>query len=125
MRRREFLRTTCAGAGAYALGARFGLAETTGKLASDLITLGKSGIKASRLAMGTGTHGSNGSSNQTRLGLGGVSDLFKAAFDHGINFWDSADQYGSHPHLKEALKGVAREKRSSFSPRPTPRPRTK
>lgn len=114
MRRRDFIRTTCAGIGAYALGARFGLAETLaetkGKLASDVITLGKSGIKASRLAMGTGTHGGAGASNQTRLGLGGVSDLFKAAYDQGINFWDSADQYGSHPHLKEALKGVPRDK---------------
>ena len=117
MRRRDFIRTSFAGAGALALGTlgtRLALSETlqptTGKSASDLVTLGKSGIKASRLAMGTGTHGSNGSSNQTRLGLDGVSALFKAAYDHGINFWDSADQYGSHPHLKEALKTIPREK---------------
>jgi 1-deoxyxylulose-5-phosphate synthase len=110
MRRRDFIKTTCAGVGAYALGARFGLGDTAGKQASDLITLGKSGVKASRLAMGTGTHGSAGSSNQTRLGLNGVADLFKSAYDQGVNFWDSADQYGSHPHLKEALKDVPREK---------------
>lgn len=28
----------------------------------------------------------------------------------GIMFWDSADQYGSHPHLKETLKRLPREK---------------
>ncbi|HWC59345.1 MAG TPA: aldo/keto reductase [Verrucomicrobiae bacterium] len=110
MRRRDFIRTTCAGIGAYTLGTRFGLADTTGKLASDIVTLGKSGIKASRLAMGTGTHGSDGSSDQTRLGLASMSDLFKHAYDHGVNFWDSADQYGSHPNLKDALKGIPREK---------------
>jgi predicted aldo/keto reductase-like oxidoreductase len=79
--------------------------------ASDRIKLGPRKIELSRLAMGTGTNGSGGSSNQTRkLGLGGVSDMFKAAYDQGINFWDSADQYGSHPHLREALKSVPREK---------------
>jgi 1-deoxyxylulose-5-phosphate synthase len=28
----------------------------------------------------------------------------------GVTFWDSADQYGSHPHLKEALKSISRDK---------------
>jgi aryl-alcohol dehydrogenase-like predicted oxidoreductase len=113
MRRRDFIKkTTCAAVGAYAFGSRFIPAETatTGKLASDIITLGTSGIKASRLAMGTGSHGSNGSSNQTRLGLDGLSALFKTGYDQGLNFWDSADQYGSHPHLKEALKTIPRDK---------------
>ena len=27
-----------------------------------------------------------------------------------MTFWDSADQYGSDPHLKEALKNIQREK---------------
>ena len=63
------------------------------------------------MAMGTGTSGSNGSSNQTRkLGYHGVSELFRAAYDQGINFWDSADQYGSHTYIREALKTVPREK---------------
>jgi predicted aldo/keto reductase-like oxidoreductase len=39
-----------------------------------------------------------------------VAELFRAAYDNGITFWDSADQYGTHPHLKEALKSVKREK---------------
>jgi aryl-alcohol dehydrogenase-like predicted oxidoreductase len=61
--------------------------------------------------MGTGTNGVGGSSNQTKkLGFKGVSELFRAAYDQGVFFWDSADQYGSHPHLKEALKTVSRDK---------------
>lgn len=27
-----------------------------------------------------------------------------------VNFWDSADQYGSHTYMREALKSVPREK---------------
>jgi aryl-alcohol dehydrogenase-like predicted oxidoreductase len=67
-------------------------------------------IELSRLAQGTGTNGVGGSSNQTRqLGLGGLADLFHAAYDNGVTFWDSADQYGTHPHVKEALKSVPRD----------------
>jgi aryl-alcohol dehydrogenase-like predicted oxidoreductase len=83
----------------------------TQKSASDRVNLGPMKVELSRLAMGTGTNGAGGSSNQTKkLGLSGIADLFKAGFDNGVTFWDSADQYGSHPHLKEALKGVQREK---------------
>lgn len=76
----------------------------------DRIKLKNTGIEMSRMAMGTGTRGFGGSSNQTRkLGIKGVSDLLRAAFDEGINFWDTADQYGSHPHAAEALKKINRE----------------
>ncbi len=82
--------------------------------ADDSIALGQTenSVRVSRLAMGTGTHGWSGSSNQTRnLGVKGLADLFLHGFhEHGINFWDSADQYGSHPHVAEGLKRVDREK---------------
>ena len=79
-------------------------ASETKKYATDIIELGNTGIKVSRLAMGTGTHGVNKSSNQTRkLGVKGLGELLHAAFDQGIFFWDSADQYGTHPHLKEGV----------------------
>ena len=81
------------------------------KYAADRVSLGHTGIEVSRLAMGTGTSGVGGSSNQTRkLGVKGLSDLLYMASDHGVNFWESADQYGSHPHLKQGLKHVKREK---------------
>jgi aryl-alcohol dehydrogenase-like predicted oxidoreductase len=73
--------------------------------------LGPRRIELSRMAMGTGTIGSNGSSNQTgKLGYRGLSELFRAAYDQGINFWDAADAYGSHTYLREALKTVPRDK---------------
>ena len=112
MKRREFLKYTAAAASAAAiLPTSFLHADAQKKFANDIVTLGQTGIKASRLAMGTGTHGVNRKSNQTRkLGIKGVADLLEAAFDRGINFWDSADQYGTHPHLKEGLTRIPREK---------------
>lgn len=113
MNRRNFLRQATATAGAVALNVfpHHLFAAGTTKYATDRVKLGPAGIQVSRLAMGTGTSGSGGSSNQTRkLGLQGMADLFKAAYDQGVTFWDSADQYGSHPHLKLALKSVPREK---------------
>ncbi|MGJ5817634.1 aldo/keto reductase [Paludibaculum fermentans] len=110
MKRRTFLKT---GAGAISLNAfpYHLFAGTTQKQASDVVTLGPRKIKLSRLAMGTGTNGSGGSSNQTKkLGLEGVANMMRAAYDNGITFWDSADQYGTHAHLKEALKKTPREK---------------
>lgn len=78
--------------------------------ASDVVILGKTGIRTSRLAMGTGTVGSGHHSNQTALGLKGLSDLLLNGYDHGLSFFDSADAYGSHPHVAEALKHVPRDK---------------
>lgn len=112
MKRREFLKYSAAAAGLSALPwISWAGEKPTKKYANDIVTLGKTGIKASRLAMGTGTHGVNKRSNQSRrLGIEGVADLLYAAYERGINFWDSADQYGTHPHLKEALKRIPREK---------------
>ncbi|HPQ17607.1 MAG TPA: hypothetical protein PLP04_20440, partial [Bryobacteraceae bacterium] len=110
MFRREFLTRTTPLAAAAALG-RFPyhlFAGTTKKSASDRVKLGPAQVEVSRLAMGTGTNGYGGSSNQTRkLGLSGVADLLQAAYDQGITFWDAADQYGTHPHLREGLKRVS------------------
>ena len=76
--------------------------------ATDTITLGRTGIQTSRLAMGTGTVGSGHHSNQTALGLDGLSRLLQAGYDSGLHFFDTADSYGSHPHVADALKHVDR-----------------
>ena len=113
MLRREFLRRTAATIGAAGLTSfPYDLfAATTAKQAHDRITLGKTGITTSRLAVGTGTNGWGGASDQTRgLGVDGTTALFKTAFDHGVTFWDAADVYGSHPNLRAALRsGIPRE----------------
>jgi aryl-alcohol dehydrogenase-like predicted oxidoreductase len=113
MNRREFFSRGGALVGAAALNAfPYHLyAASARKSASDRVQLGPMKVSVSRLAMGTGTNGVGGSSNQTRkLGLGGVADMLKAGYDQGVTFFDSADQYGTHVHLREALKRVPREK---------------
>jgi aryl-alcohol dehydrogenase-like predicted oxidoreductase len=110
MKRRDFLVRGAAGIAALNNFPYHAFAGTTRKEASDRIKLGPRKVEVSRLAMGTGTNGSGGSSNQTKkLGIRGVADMYKFGYDNGITFWDSADQYGSHPHLNEALKSVRRE----------------
>jgi aryl-alcohol dehydrogenase-like predicted oxidoreductase len=117
MKRREFIVRTAYGVGAAWLSAN-GFAAGTQALpalpqkfnATDTITIGKTGIKTSRLAMGTGTVGYDHHSNQTALGVKGLSELLLNGFDHGLRFFDAADSYGSHPHVAEALKHVSRDK---------------
>src|SRR5215831_5250382 len=117
MKRREFLhRAACAAGAAWFPSAS--LPHKTLELpplprkfsASDTVTLGSTGIQTSRLAMGTGTVGSGHHSHQTALGIKGLSDLLLNGYDHGLRFFDSADSYGSHPHVAEALKRVERDK---------------
>ena len=116
MRRRDFLIRSVSAAGAAWLFPKSilnALAEQTlGQKfsASDTITLGSTGIKTSRLAMGTGTVGSGHHSHQTALGIRGLSDLLLNGYDHGLRFFDAADSYGSHEHVAEALKHVPRDK---------------
>jgi len=78
--------------------------------ATDIVALGDTGIKTSRLAMGTGTVGSGHHSNQTALGLEGLSRLLQNGYDNGLRFFDAADSYGSHPHVADALKHADRAK---------------
>lgn len=121
MHRREFLIRSASSLGAAWLGAKtigskellhsLSTDEPLGKFsAADTITLGKTGIKTSRLAMGTGTVGSGHHSNQTALGVKGLSDLLLNGYEHGLRFFDAADSYGSHLHVAEALKHVPRDK---------------
>jgi aryl-alcohol dehydrogenase-like predicted oxidoreductase len=96
---------TAAGA-ARAAGSRLDLPES----AVAKRTLGKSGIQVSLVGMGTGSVGVGQASNQTRLGVKEFTKVVRHAIDRGIGFFDVADQYGSHTYLREALKGVPREK---------------
>lgn len=113
MNRRQFLKGVAAGTGAVTLNSfpHHLFASPTKKFATDRVKLGPMKIEVSRLAQGSGTSGGGGSSNQTRqLGVQGLADLWKAAYDNGVTVFDTADQYGTHPHLKLALKGLPREK---------------
>ena len=115
MKRREFITTAGYGVGAAWLGSKMtGRALAIPPLtqtfsASDTVVLGSTGIRTSRLAMGTGTVGTGHHSHQTALGVKGLSDLLLNGHDQGLRFFDAADSYGSHPHVAEALKHVKRD----------------
>ncbi|HKF03534.1 MAG TPA: aldo/keto reductase [Candidatus Sulfotelmatobacter sp.] len=115
MRRREFLVRSATAAGAVWLSSQSifkAIADQTLPrkfAATDTVTLGSTGIKTSRLAMGTGTVGFDHHSHQTALGVKGLSDLLLNGHDRGLRFFDAADSYGSHPHVAEALKHVKRD----------------
>jgi aryl-alcohol dehydrogenase-like predicted oxidoreductase len=100
-----------AAGGAAAAPARTGRDRSTlPKGPADKVTLGKTGIQVSLVGMGTGSVGSGQASNQTRLGINEFGRVVRHALDHGICLFDVADQYGSHVYLREALKGVPRDR---------------
>jgi len=116
MHRREFLVRSTYGLGAAWLGSKTlfqsAMASSLPQKfsASDTVIIGNTGIKTSRLAMGTGTVGVGHHSHQTALGVDGLSRLLLNGHDNGLRFFDAADSYGSHPHVAEALKHLSRDK---------------
>ena len=118
MRRRDFLRRAATGISAAWLADRVAGASLLDAAplaqryqAHDEVILGRTGIRTSRLAMGTGTLGGGGGSNQTRLGTDRVSRLLIDGYhENGLRFYDTADSYGSHPYVAAALKHVPRDK---------------
>lgn len=112
--RRDFLKTSLAGAGVLLAGPLTGLAQaepSKPRSATDRVLLGKTGIRCSFLAQGTGFNGYRRSSEHTRMGQEKFTRLLRHAFDEGgINFLDLADLYGSHPFVRNAMKGVPRDR---------------
>jgi predicted aldo/keto reductase-like oxidoreductase len=106
--RRHFIQTTLAGAGLLMTAPLAAAAKP--RAASDRVTLGRTGIRCSYLAQGTGFNGYRRSSDHTRLGQDTFTRLLRHSLDEGVNFLDLADLYGSHPFVRTALKGVDRDK---------------
>ena len=102
--RREFLKTsiaagTLAGVGTLPL-------HATPRSATDTVALGKTGLKVTRLAFGTG---SNNGQVQSSLGQQEFSRLIHYAYDHGIRFFETAEAYSTPAMLGEALKPFPRD----------------
>lgn len=116
MQRRDFLRRTVTGVGATWLSRKLSALPPTESLARkfaahDEVMLGNTGIRTSRLAMGTGTIGYGGASNQTRLGTSPFTRLLLDGYhENGLRFYDTADSYGSHPYVAAAIKQLPRDK---------------
>ena len=118
--RRQFITTALAGAGVLVTSpAWLSGAEVKKKAAksraSDIVTLGSTGIKTTRIAQGTGWNGGGRSSAHTRLGEKAFTELVRHSIDEGIAFVDTADLYGSQPYIGKALKGVPQDKYIALS----------
>ncbi len=102
--RRDFLKSL----GSIAAGAALPAGAAPAKRsATDWVELGRSGIKVTRLAFGTGTFGGR---VQRELGQEQFTRLVRHAYDRGIRFFETADNYRGMPvMLGEALKGLPRD----------------
>jgi aryl-alcohol dehydrogenase-like predicted oxidoreductase len=104
--RRDFLKTGFA-ATALAGASRLPLIAATTDAATGWVTLGKSGVKVTRLAFGTG---SISGEVQRDLGQEGFNKIVRHAYDRGIRFFETAESYGDmHRMLGIALKGIPRD----------------
>lgn len=84
--------------------------SAAGSKAAELVTLGRTGVRVTRLAQGTGFNGGGRSSEHTRIGMKAFTSIVRHDIDLGVTFMDTADLYGSHQYLRRALEGVPREK---------------
>ncbi|MBL7188942.1 MAG: aldo/keto reductase [Phycisphaerae bacterium] len=107
--RRRFIKSTAAMAGtAFLSSCSIGpFARKGPPAAADQVTLGKTGLKLSRLGFGTG---SKGGSIHRDLGNKEFTRLLRYAYDQGITYIDTAQNYKTHTMVGEAIKGLPREK---------------
>jgi aryl-alcohol dehydrogenase-like predicted oxidoreductase len=102
--RRQFLKNMLAAGALAGTGAL--PVKATGK-ATDWVTLGKSNVKVTRLAFGTGSMSGR---VQRELGQEEFTRLVRYAYDRGIRFFETAESYGEmHKMLGIALKGIPRD----------------
>jgi aryl-alcohol dehydrogenase-like predicted oxidoreductase len=113
LQRREFLQRAALGVGGF-VAAGPGLAGALAAPARfapyELVPLGRTPLRMSRLCLGTGMRGGNRQSNHTRMGAAKFEALIRESFDRGARVFDLADLYGTHPHVFPALKGIPRDR---------------
>ena len=103
--RRNFLKTGVATSALAGMGGVPLLAERAA--ATDRITLGRTNVKITRLAFGTGTHNGH---VQRQLGQDVFNRMIRHAYDQGIRFFETAQSYPGMPEmLGTALKGIPRD----------------
>ena len=113
--RRQFIAGALAGASVLTVRSKWLEASESKNMggknrATEIVTLGPTGIKVSRLAQGTGWNGGARSSAHTRLGEKAFTRLIRHSIDRGITLMDTADLYGVHSYVRTALDGVPRDK---------------
>jgi 1-deoxyxylulose-5-phosphate synthase len=109
MTRRQFFRDTATLAAGAALAPSLlrSSMSTAPPTATDSVVLGKTGLRLSRLGFGAGSHSGQ---VQRNLGHEAFNRLIRYAYDRGITYIDTADGYQTHTWIREAIKGLPREK---------------
>jgi predicted aldo/keto reductase-like oxidoreductase len=113
LNRRQFIRNSAVLAGTALLSpwvlasVRAAAAPAGKRTAVDQVTLGKTGIKLSRLGFGTG---SDNGHIQTALGKDDFNKLIHYAYDQGITYFDTSQTYLTFTWIGDAIKGLPREK---------------
>jgi aryl-alcohol dehydrogenase-like predicted oxidoreductase len=112
--RREFIQASAMALAGAALLPQLALADSpaatataTARTATDQVTLGKTGIKLSRLGFGTG---SAGGATQVAAGRAAFTNLIHYAYEQGITYIDTSESYRTFHWIGGAIKGLPREK---------------
>ena len=74
------------------------------------VKLGKSGLETTLIGFGTGVLGINRSSALTRQNHNESVAVVRHGYERGIRMLDTADSYGTHGIVAEALKNMDRDK---------------
>ena len=69
----------------------------------EYLTYGKTGLEISRLCFGAGRI------RNTCDTIEAGSRLMLQALDEGVTFWDTAEGYGTQPHLGDAVRQISRD----------------
>lgn len=108
--RRNFLRALSLGTAhlLFSNPLQAGRIKYSGNYPLQNIKLGSSGLETTLIGFGTGVHASNRMSFLTRQEKNKSIDMLLHAWDKGIRFFDSADSYGTHGLIAEAMKKMNR-----------------
>ena len=104
--RRQFLHRSVVAVGAALIPAIVSAAASK-RTATDIVELGKTGLKISRLGFGAG---SNSGNVQRNLGQETFNRLIRYAYDRGVTYIDCAQSYKTFEWVGDAIKGLPREK---------------
>ena len=113
IKRREFLAGSLIGASGLLLGSPLAVPQAFKPKTFDpyeIVTLGNTKLKASRVGLGTGVRGGKRMSNLRRMEKEKALALIRGAYERGIRLFDLADLYGTHEWFASALEGVPRER---------------
>jgi 1-deoxyxylulose-5-phosphate synthase len=105
--RRDFIKCSAAGSLLLAQADLLRASPAVKRTATDQVVLGNTGVRLSRVGMGTG---SDNGHIQRNLGKDGFNSLVRYAYDQGVTYFDCAAAYATFDWIADAVRGLPREK---------------